>query len=51
MKIDNLLHVGRLRVHKYRFGGPPWFLFHTFGGTKSGQEPNQSDCDTSFVEF
>ncbi len=31
--------------------GPILGSIFTFWGTKSGQEPNQSDCDTVFVDF
>ena len=51
MKIDNMLHYDRFGVPKMSLFGPMLGSVFTFGGIKSGQEPNKSDCDTIFVDF
>ena len=49
MKIDIMLHYDRFGVQEFRHLGTVRGQFG--GGTTSGQEPNQSDCDTIFVDF
>ncbi len=49
MKIDKMVNFDRFGVPKPF--GPMFGSTFAFWGTKSGQEPNQSDCDTFFVYF
>ena len=49
MTIVNMLRFERFGVQGCRFWGPSWGPFLFLFGTKSGQEPSQSDCDTIFI--
>ena len=51
MKIDNMLRLTFLGSQKCRLLDQSWGPCFNFWGTKSGQEQNQSDCQTMFADF
>ena len=51
IKIDNMFHFDISSVPKMSVSGPMLGSNLIFWGIKCGQEPSQSDCDTTFVDF